>query len=849
MPPLNHSAAPATPAVVEEEIIEAAEDDEPTEEIYVYTPLQGASVPGLKVVKARPAYDGEDDEVVVIERETGKRKMDGQLWFRPSERPYATPSRSPARSLYTFDDEDDRKTEIKARPEESPTRRVMLNALKADDEVVVAARKVESERYTPYIPTQRASLSEEKPQAPVSNFLNEIERALAERDAAAVSLSPALTEPPPPPGPPRGDDELTLDLEELPEKGKRPVRGTGEGPVARLNPIPVEPLAPKAPPPFSRPAGPLLGADKGAYADTQILPDRKAGASADVTQIRSTQQYFRRSDRGGQPSKTPFVLTAVLTGLLFGGGYALMHSQESRQVAALTESAESALLSGAHPNLLLALSELRKAPAGSEDARALAEALAWSLWSREGLKLGDKGPDSSFTQLQGKYALYALVATGEAAMLSGAIFNTPANLQSQFGQYANEPYYELILGRLATERARWLPDAEREAMAHFQRAQALLEENAKPGFPISKVEPLVGMALLASRLKHSDAVQRWEAVKAADPENVWAQLYLGIAALPAKGSADEIKGSARTLQASLKDKFSPRQRATLTLALASRVAAGGAAADAEALLREAVTQDPSWPESAIALAQSLLDRGKVLEALKVLLPLEQYSGEQLELVALRVHAQIENANLRDATEAVRNLSVGGVVPRLPLVEALRARLAREVDDLASAEAYTAAGLKLDERNPDLLLEQAQLAYLQRRSEAVAQLEALLGQLPKLGRGALVEPLKAQRAVLKGGVELSRLTAEVLSASVVNPRAAWVLAEDALKRGDASAEKLLEAARSSGNLPRVELAYARLLGAIPEKREQARSALQALMERPCVESPLCQDARRLQEQLR
>lgn len=850
VPPFNHSAAPAAPTVVEDEIIEAAEDDEPTEELYVYTPLQGAGLPGLKLLKQRPAYDGEDDEVIVIERETGKRKMDGQLWFRPSERPYTTPSRNPARSLYTFDDEDDRKTEIKARPEESPTRRVMLTALEADDEVVVAPRKVESERYTPYIPTQRNSVPEEKPQPPVSNFLNEIERALAERDAAAVSLSPSSTEPPPAPGALKAEDELTLDLEDLPDKQKRPVRGTGEGPVARLNPVPAEPLAHRAaPPPFTRHQPQPVQGGPSAYADTQILPDRQAARTGEATQIRSSQQYFRRSERGGQPSKAPFVMTAVLTGLLFGAGYALMHSQESRQVAALTESAEAALQSGAHPSLLLALSELRKAPANSEDARALAEALAWSLWSREGLKLGDKGPDFSFTQLQGKYALYALVATGEAAMLNGAIFNTPENLQAQFGQYAQEPYYELILGRLAAERARWVPDAEREALEHFERARALIEENAHPGFPVSKAEPLMGMAVLASRLGQSDAVKRWEAVKEADPENVWAQLYLGIAALPTKGTIDEIKGSARTLQASLKDKFSPRQRATLTLALAKRVASGGSVADAEGLMREAVSQDPSWPESALALSQSLLDRGKVMEALKVLAPLEQYSGEQLELVAQRVYAQIENANLRDATEAVRNLSVGGVVPRLALVEALRARLAREVDDLASAEAYAAAGLKLASADVELLQEQAQLSYMQRKPEAVAQLDALLSILPKAGRGALVAPLKAQRAVLKGGAELNRAVAEVMESSSAHPRAAWVLAEDALKRGDASAVKLLEVARSTGDLPKVELAYARLLGAIPEQRDQARAALQALMDRPCVESPLCQEARRLQEQLR
>lgn len=872
-------------------VIEAAaeEDDDPTEETYVVAQGMGVGGVGLKLFPRQPSYQDEDDEVVVIERETGTQRARGSnLWLRVGE---PRSWKASAARTYGFDEDDDKATEIVQRSGEGYSSRTRLHADPDEDDLVVSAHQTGSNRYKPYIPTA-LSQEPEPPAPPPSNLLNEIEAALAAQASAASTVEPR-------------DDE-GLELEELDDvqAPKRSVRGTGEGPVARLAPTPAAPLRPSVAPPFTRPPVPILPSQVGresapavptpslpsvdpneldSPASVHVLPpgaealsraQNAAPRSSQPTSRRSSpnvqvgqggtaagstqadragsrtqtgsQQYFKRSSRQDERNWGPILLTGVLTGALLAGGYWVSSSRESHQVANLQEGVLSALERGSHTGMLVALNDLQTGPKESDDVKDLSSALTWMLWGQEGVKLGDSGPDPKhLDEVQPLSPLPMVVARAERDLLQGDILAGAQRVKEAQVGHEEEPVLALLLGRFALEKASFGAGGADEADAYLKKALGLLSAEAHPTFPVAKVAVLQAMArlqVLQAQGKADPAV--YKPVLDADGAYAWALLEQGVASLDPKLSADDADKALKSLQVSLKDKLSPRQQSWLALTRAQRALTAEKLDAGSLLLQEAARTDASWPDPLVAMGQLMLDQGHIKGALEKLEKAYAIAPLSLKVLPVYASALIEDTRLAAARDIVATLP--DAYQELSAVRLIKARLAREVGDFNGAEAQVGAGLKLRPEDFSLQLEQAQILFAQKKPEAAGLVDALTKTADDAGRPAVISWLNAEKAALTD----SASQVKSLSASPdVTARALLVLADVTLEKGDAAgAEGLLLKSRAAGDLPQVVLNLARLQGVVPEKREGARNDLQQLVQGRCGDSPICQQGTQLLEQL-
>lgn len=862
-------------------VIEAAaeeDDDDPTEETFIVSQARGIGGVGLKLFPRQPSYQDEDDEVVVIERETGTQRTKGShLWFRGGEpRSWA----ASATRTYGFED-DDKATEVVQRNGDGFSSRTRLQETRDEEEVVHTAQQTGSNRYKPYIPAAAAGLAHDRPVSPPpSNLLNEIEKALAAQESAASAA-----------GSVEHRDEDALELEEMEDAPRRPVRGTGEGPVARLATTPAVPLRPSVAPPFTRPPVPPLPSQYGrdnqpppaaptpslpnienseldAPAMLHVLPPQAEALARAHTQgaagqtgpvgARSTQaphletgaeaapQYFRRPAKLQEQSRAPLVLTGLITGALLLGGYVVINNRESHQVANLQDGVLSALSRGSHAGMLVALSELQSGPKESDDVQTLSEALTWMLWAQEGIKLGDTGPDPKpLESVQPLGPLPLVVARAERDLLRGDVLAGAQRVKESQVGHEEEPVLSYLLGRFALARVAAGVGGADEADGYLKKALGLLETDAHPAFPVAKVTVLAALARLQQLQSTSPATaELWKPVLNADGSYVWAQLEQGVAAIPADMPVADADKALKALQVSLRDKLSPRQQSWIAVQRARRALTAGNLDGGTMLLQEAARVDGSWPEPLVALGQLKLDQGQIKAALEKLEKAYAIAPLSLSVIPVYVSALIEDTRLASARDIVSTLPEG--YQELGAIRLIKARLAREVGDFNGASAQVSAGLKLLPEDFDLQLEQSQILFAQKRSEASSLIDALLKSADEARRPSVLPWLKAQQAALSS----SGSQAKGLAASAEqSARSLLVLADDAMARGDATgAETLLMKARSAGDLPQVVLTLARLQGVVPEKREGARADLQQLVQGRCGDSPVCQDGARLLEQL-
>lgn len=921
----DHAAQSHPAPNLDEMIIEAAEDDEdPTEETYLVPQGRGLGGVGLKLLARRPTYDGADDEVVVIERESGKQKMPGShLWFRGGEDRSWRSSAPPTPSrVYGFDDDDESATEIVHMRREGAGGRTSLKGVGAeDDEVVVSSQQTGSNRYKPYIPTSGKKSEPEPvlPPPPASNFLDLIEQALAKNnDSSATNAGPEGEDP--------FRDELPLELDDIegePVKPPRRVRGTGEGPVARLSSTPADPLRPSAAPPFTRPPVPPLpsqfGRDaqggsgntpansgSGSFAAGSFVPQTSGAAQstgdapvppspslegrdpshrtssgaraessrastsasapahrADAGGVRASQVYFQRPAKLQERNHTPILLAAGITGLLLLGGYLALQSRDSEQAESLGSGAVAALARGSHPGLLVALNELSAGPSDSREVSDLSTAITWMLWAQEGIKLGEAAPDpKTLDNVQPGDRLPLVVARAERDLLRGDILAGGQRVKGALPGHELEPVLEILLGRFAVERMRIDPTAKEEAIAHFTRALELMsDEKAQKGapeFPVPKSVALMGLARLES--SPEAAAEAFQKVVEADASSLWAALELGRARIPAGASAAVADAAMRDLFTSLRDKLSPRQQAWIAAERGAIALKSGNLSDGMLRLQDAARVDPSWTQPLVTVANLYLDNGQIKASLERLEKAYALAPLNIDVLPAYVEALVEDTRLAAAREVLGGLP--DVYQELAPVRRMKARLAREVSDFHGAEAQAAAGLKLAPDDFALKLEQSHILFAQRFREASADptkgggehdpkplIEALIEAAPGAGRPSAIPLLKAERAVLLEGAERSRAVKEAAAAGSNNARAFLVLAEEALARGDSeAASKLLNNARSAGDLPAVELTLARLDGVVPEKREGAREALRQIVQGRCGDGPVCKEAGKLLDQL-
>ena len=602
------------------------------------------------------------------------------------------------------------------------------------------------------------------------------------------------------------------------------------------------------------------------------------------TVIRGGQKpiYFQRSGRYKESNRTTYAVGAALIALVLGGGWGYLTLHELSIQKALRAEVESALLKGAHPGMSVALSALKEVEDPSSALEELELALAWTLWAEEGIKQGEQPPESAPLKNAGPESSFMkVVARAQLDWSQGDVLAGAARVRTAIGLHPTEPMLHLLLGRLSLRgwELTGKPTDREEARAALSRALELVSQGISGQWPVAKAAVYVALADTERLMGGKKELEYLDLALQADPSATWAALRRSLATLPGAsvsadappagaasasgaGAVTPVEGADQALRDTverLKDKLSPRQLATLSMARAAESFRAGALEPGMQRVEDAARQDASWVSPQVLLAQAELDRGRIRPGLERLERILSAAPLELDALGPYVVGLIEDTRTGAAGDMLRKLP--DTYQELPIVRLLKARLSREISDLNGAESQLEAGRALLPQHFGLQLESALLKEARREaalrsganaSALTTQVEEALSAVREradlAGRPWLVPTLDAQLMVVRGADGPALVGAATRAAG--SARALEVLAQAALQGGDAaSALKWLEEARQVGDLPSVVLSLGKLRGADPDSREKAREDLQQLVQGRCGDGPVCQEANRFLEMLR
>jgi len=515
---------------------------------------------------------------------------------------------------------------------------------------------------------------------------------------------------------------------------------------------------------------------------------------------------FESRSRRSQSSAMPRILAAVGIVAVAGGGFAYWRIQQHEAKLALIQDVAAALGTGEHDKITPALERLTSSPHGSApEASDVVTQARWVLWGTEGIKVGGVTPDPAILDaITESSPLSLIVARAERDLMLRDLRRGKKFMEVVLQKHSRQPAMAELKARFALMEAEADAAQSNNAIAEFFPAMESLARPDAEALPMTKGRIAYGYARACELGNNVEgAVNNYKDALASSPEYTWAAIRLEMAQIPFDADLAVAEASLKKLLETKKDGLSPRQQAAIHIERARKALNTYNLSQAIEPLKAAIEADPSASDAYYLLGQIYLDTGKTAQALEQLDKAQQIAPFDMRVATARATTLLARGDVNGAQKIVTEMPE----PYSGFREArvLKARIQRESNNITDAVTLVEGVI---ERNPDYFegkLELAMLKRAQKSADAEKQFNDLIPVARTAGRHGMAPVLQAYAATLaKAGRPLALQNAQATAEGEQNALAMAVLGEGMIAAGNKKgAEKLLTQAKGLGDLPLVD----------------------------------------------